>query len=548
MLTYFEVVTLCALVGGAMSLSQADREAVCENRGFQRSECQAISCCEWDDGTCWAGSGGCDGSAAALDSDSDAGSPISTDPLNPCLDEYAARLGISAVPSTASAAYKALYCKYTHITAPNGKPIEIFGQQQLSSLQLYRARNILEHYLRSAAGTTYGYDKGEVANSMANNGAKLDMPNGAHEQPGAGRSLEGQELFWAEMPVEGSAWYMTNDYDHRDAGFEEILHLVHDAGIGIDIEGYPDGALPQYQQEIRNATTNAQPTWLSPAGSGLWGECCRVWIEELQDEGSLTQEYLASVIDAYYGLWGPHPDEGGMWGIYAAKTRSEIFERDIMGWNVVNQFFSPYLTWMVMLDPELEGSFTMTFRESSPYTWKSQYITHATLLGGRSSNLQGNARDNRLGPNAGENTLDGMAGHDTVVFQGNCSEYTFSFDEIEGDVITIEDSVALREGITHIENIEELSFADGVYGINMSDCATITHPPSTLSSPIPPSTFQPTSSWPITSTSDYPPEPPPPTACENNFGIGCSSSAPQYRVVVCIIIGISTFAQLTLRL
>ena len=28
------------------------------------------------------------------------------------------------------------------------------------------------------------------------------------------------------------------------------------------------------------------------------------WIDELRDEGSLTQEYLASVIDSYYGLWG----------------------------------------------------------------------------------------------------------------------------------------------------------------------------------------------------------------------------------------------------
>ena len=54
---------------------------------------------------------------------------------------------------------------------------------------------------------------------MADNGAKLDMPNGAHEEYGAGTSLEGQELYWAETPVEGDAWFVGCDYDHRDAAF-----------------------------------------------------------------------------------------------------------------------------------------------------------------------------------------------------------------------------------------------------------------------------------------------------------------------------------------
>ena len=55
---------------------------------------------------------------------------------------------------------------------------------------------------------------------------------GAHEAPGAGKSIDGQELYWAELPVEGDEWYMKNDWEHRDAAFEEILHLVHDTGIG----------------------------------------------------------------------------------------------------------------------------------------------------------------------------------------------------------------------------------------------------------------------------------------------------------------------------
>ena len=47
--------------------------------------------------------------------------------------------------------------------------------------------------------------------------------------------------------MEGGAWYMQNDWNHRDAALEEILHLVHDAGIGIDRPGYPAGAAPALQ-------------------------------------------------------------------------------------------------------------------------------------------------------------------------------------------------------------------------------------------------------------------------------------------------------------
>lgn len=37
-----------------------------------------------------------------------------------------------------------------------------------------------------------GADKSAVAERMAVNKAKLDMPKGQHEQPGAGQSLQGQ--------------------------------------------------------------------------------------------------------------------------------------------------------------------------------------------------------------------------------------------------------------------------------------------------------------------------------------------------------------------
>ena len=416
--------------------------------------------------------------------------------LSPCLDTYASRLGVTALPNTATSQYKANFCQvpyrtvesvgsnhltvmswpnifgisvvpfalqYTFIPTDNG-PIEIFGGTQLSSLQLYRARKILEFYLENIpCSGCYGADKTAVKNQLALNQAKLDMPNGAHEQPGAGTSLQGQELFQLETPVEGDSWFMNNNMNHRDAAFEEILHLVHDMGIGIDGAGQPAGALPAYQTEIRAATNNAQPTWLG--GNGIWAENERDWVNELAQENSLTQEYLASVIDVYYGLWAAYG--AGMWGIYLPYTRAQIATLDPQGYALVPKFFSPYLTWMVMLHPSLTGTFSMTLDASLPYTHKSQYYLHATLLGSNNANIVGNDQNNCLGPNAGTNTLDGRAGNDVVLFQGNCGEYTVS---CSGGTCNVQDNIANRDGLTTAVNIEKLAFRDGDFDTATMSC------------------------------------------------------------------------------
>jgi len=133
--------------------------------------------------------------------------------LSPCLDKYAGRLGVTALPSGATTQYKNNFCQYTCLPTSNGR-IEIFGGSQLSSLQLYRARKILEFYLENVSCIgCYGANKQAVQDMMGKNKAKLDMPNGAHEQLGAGKSLQGQELFQMEIPVEGDSWFM-NDNMH----------------------------------------------------------------------------------------------------------------------------------------------------------------------------------------------------------------------------------------------------------------------------------------------------------------------------------------------
>lgn len=69
-------------------------------------------------------------------------------------------------------------------------------------------------------------------------------------------------LYYVEIQVEGSQWYVKQNYEHRDAAYEEILHFVHDNDIETDQDS---------------------------------------WIKELTAENSLIQASLVAAIDAYYG-------------------------------------------------------------------------------------------------------------------------------------------------------------------------------------------------------------------------------------------------------
>ena len=143
--------------------------------------------------------------------------------------------------------------------------------------------------------------------------------------------MPAQDLYAEELVVPGSDWYINNEFaDHRDATFEEILHLVQDAGIGVDGHNSQPGALPAYQANIRAATNNAMENdfeiW--PIGGDSDSETM-AWFDENVTDNNLTQEYLATVVDSYYGLWGPYTDaDGGMWGGYIAKTRADIEAQD----------------------------------------------------------------------------------------------------------------------------------------------------------------------------------------------------------------------------
>jgi len=355
------------------------------------------------------------------------------------------KLGIETVPSSMGSAYTGSYNRYTKVVAPNGKPIPIVAQDRITDEQMIRARGVLEHYLRNYPGSLYGADKSGVANRMADNGAVLALLNGKDDGSNP-ITVDAQPLYENEIQVEGGSWYVNQDYEnHRDATYEEILHMVHDYGIGVDGPNTSPGALPAFQAEIRAAQQNALVY-------GLWGIGASDWITELTNENSLSQEYLAAVVDTYYGLWGAWANgDKGMHGLYIAKDRAALPIKDSMGSALMdNTFFHPYLTYNARIDASFEGTFSLRFDAALPYTHHARYLKDITLTGSNSSNVRVNGYDNDITGNSGYNTL---------ILRGNHSEYTIV--KAGGD-LTITDSVSGRDGTNTIRLFEVLEFADRV--------------------------------------------------------------------------------------
>ncbi|TKG95236.1 hypothetical protein EYV94_10495 [Puteibacter caeruleilacunae] len=303
----------------------------------------------------------------------------------------------------------------------------------------------MQHYLTNYPGSTYGNDKSGVANKMAANKAILTLLNGSDDGKNP-VEVNGQPLYENEIQVEGHSWYVNQDYTHRDAAFEEILHMVHDYGIGVDGPNSSPGALPAFQQEIRAAQQNALSNNIWGIGADNAG-----WIKELTKENSLSQEYLAALIDSYYGLWGAWTSQvsRGMWGLYEPKIRDEIASEDQQGAALMNnKFFHPYLTYNARIDASFTGTFSLAYDASVSYTNHSQYLKDITLLGANDTNVKVNELDNDITGNDGANM---------VVFSGKKSEYTITNND---GVVEVKDNVADRDGKNTLRKVEQLKFSD----------------------------------------------------------------------------------------
>lgn len=331
--------------------------------------------------------------------------------------------------------------------------IWIVAQAGVRDIAVARARNLLQFYLKPRPGAGGGEvaQKQAVIARMIENNAMLMMPTGAHEE-GREPRIPAQPLYESETPVDGSRWYLDNDWEHRDAAFEEIFHLVHDTGIGTDAPG----AMPAYQEALDTEARKA-------IKDGRWGSgdhSVKRWLRELEEENSLAQEYIASVIDSYYGLWGAFEEKpGGMWGIYCAKHRKEQKRLDSRGQELLRQFLPEYLVgYLALLDPSFDGEFLMTFDAKHAYTHKSRYLVEVRLTGTKASGIRGNDQDNVLIGNAGNNSLHGGAGKDVACFQGVRADYAITR---EGDAVVVRDRKAARDGKDQLTEVEVIRFADG---------------------------------------------------------------------------------------
>ena len=372
-----------------------------------------------------------------------------------CLDDSG--LIVETPNDSAFAVYRRKgFIRYTQVVAPNGGIIPIFAQDKISDEQLIRARNILRFFLTNAPDTTLGTDKSAVANSMADNGAVLMMPNGEHRE-GREPNLDAQPLYESETQVEGHDWFMTNNYNHRDAAFEEIFHLVHDAGIGT----YMQGALPDYQTDLLSEANSA-------IEDGRWGiaveESVDDWLEDLRREDSLAQEYIVSVLESYYGFWSAWDGGGGMWGIYIAGDRDEVHQLDPRGQQLIEDFLPPMIHTEFRMHPELDQDFYMSLNPDLVYTHRSQYYLFMTLTGTNDVGLFGNDESNTLRGNVGNNVLDGVGGENTAIYCHPREDYNISIEQESQSRHVI--SLHGPEGEDTLLNIDWIHFADGKMNVD----------------------------------------------------------------------------------
>ena len=71
----------------------------------------------------------------------------------------ASELGVSQIPNTVNQVFRNNFVRHTSIQAPNGMRIHFYAQDQVSNLQVYRARSIMEFYLTDVPQSTYGTER-----------------------------------------------------------------------------------------------------------------------------------------------------------------------------------------------------------------------------------------------------------------------------------------------------------------------------------------------------------------------------------------------------
>ncbi len=377
----------------------------------------------------------------------------------PDIDISGSPNGIVLLPENTPSIFTDVFVKYTKIIAPNGKPIHFLIQDAWSDDKILKARNIMEHFLADYPYSKYGNSKAAVANAMSDRKSTMTLFNSSSAARDgsflrSATDLATQSLWENETTAEGSGDYMNQIT--RDAAYEEVLHIVQRRGIM--------NAMPKYQEKIAAAHA-------AYAAAGKYTP---------DASHNVPNEYFAQQHDVYLDLWVVQPKkwegrdlqpgemvEGTAHGRQnVANTRARLLEADPTAYDLVSNFFHPYLTYTPLLPIDFTGTFSIELDPRLIYTYKSQHLKSVTLRGSIDANLTGNTYDNVLTGNTGNNMLKGGkgddqlfggAGNDTAIFSGTDEDYTITINDGH---ISVCDKRVNQDGSDNLINIEFLQFSN----------------------------------------------------------------------------------------
>ncbi|MGF1756011.1 hypothetical protein L4C33_20785 [Vibrio makurazakiensis] len=298
--------------------------------------------------------------------------------------------------------------------------------------------------------------------------------------------LNSQGLYYRELTVVGDCHYMSNfdipstcqslgkngdgDEADRDAAFEEILHLIQAQGIA------PNNSTKAYQEQVR-AEAFRQYTDKKNGSVVAWNPTENSWKDWEGDDKnpeigqSYSHEYLASVFEAYMGMW-QHKTEG-LDG-YKLTSREKMKNgnngiNDDAGLEFVTGMFHNMIQNTVRIDSNgvadyhrkkgTDARFVMNTYQVTPpieaYTYKSQYYLNAKIIGDKAISLFANNEDNILEGNSQPNTINGLGGNDTYVIDNKYDECVIDNHPSMYVFVTCPNT-----GKDMLFNIEKLAFKD----------------------------------------------------------------------------------------
>ncbi|MGF1695685.1 hypothetical protein L4C54_08425 [Vibrio lamellibrachiae] len=293
--------------------------------------------------------------------------------------------------------------------------------------------------------------------------------------------VHSQSLMFRELTVEGDCHYMSNFANYcedlgkhadRDAGFEEILHLVQAQGIA------PNPKFKTFQDQFQQRALDLYNRHAAGQDS-VWKPTQPSWNDWLSDDidpeigPSYSHEYLAAAFEAYMGMW-EHMSSG--LDSYQALTRSDMRNDDFEAAFWIENMFHGYLQYTAHIDSAgvetyynnrfPQGGLAPTFHMSKsthppmePYTFKSRWLVNAKIVGDVAMNLTANDQDNTIEGNSQRNVVDGKDGVDTYIVSEDFSKCTILHQKYT-------DSVNCPStGIDELMNFEKIQFNDQVISL-----------------------------------------------------------------------------------